>query len=166
VFAGWQICFEVWWIYYKCCLYHCFNLWFMLPLIIYCLCEIRAVLDFHRTHTFVHNKFSPITCLAYAKFGRLYTAGKQTFQAVTNGALKLSLKLYFVSTKYQKGLSQWPHSWKCRFVVAHSLRLRVRSHQRHGYLAVVSVVYSQVDVSKAGFTWGYFTWYLLSSVAS
>jgi hypothetical protein len=67
----------------KRCLYHYFNFQFMLPLIIYCLCEIQAVLDFRRTHTFVHNKFSPLIRLGYATFGLTHIAGEQTFQAVT-----------------------------------------------------------------------------------
>jgi len=67
----------------------------MLPLIIYCLCEIQAVLDFRTTHTFVRNKFSPITRLAYAKFGLLFTAGKHTFQAVTQWCSKTESQIVF-----------------------------------------------------------------------
>ena len=105
------------------------------------------------------------------------------FKQSHSGALKLSLKLYFVSTKCQKGISLWPLSLKCRFVVAQLMRLQVQSCQGHGYLSVVSVVCCQVDVSvmgqslvqrsptkwgvsKAGITWGYFTRYLLISLAS
>ena len=72
------------------------------------------------------------------------------FEQSHSGALKLSLKLYFVSTKCQKGLFRWPVSLKCKFVVARLLRLRVRSHRGHGYLALVSVVYFQVDISVTG----------------
>jgi len=39
---------------------------------------------------------------------------------------------------------------KCRSVVAHLLRFQVPSRQGHGYLALVSVMCCQVDVSVTG----------------
>ena len=68
---------------------------YLFLLIIYCLCEIQAVLDFRATHTFVHNKFSPPIRLAYAKFGLPYTAGEQTFQAVAQWCSKTESQTVF-----------------------------------------------------------------------
>ena len=77
---------------------------------------MQAVFDFwafdlHTTCTSVHYKFSPLLCLLYAEFGLAYTADKH-FELLHSGTVKLSPQPYFVSTKCQKGQSQWPHVLK------------------------------------------------------
>jgi hypothetical protein len=47
------------------------------------------------------------------------------FKLSHSGNVKLSPKLYFVSTKCQKGQSQWPHGLRHGSAVAHSLGLQV-----------------------------------------
>ena len=90
---------------------------------------VQAVLDFrafgfYAPLTFVHYKFSPLIRLSYAKFG-LCTADKH-FKLSRSGAPKLSPEMYFVSTKCQKGWSQWPHCLMCGSAAVCLLVLWVR----------------------------------------
>ena len=48
------------------------------------------------------------------------------FKLSQSGAVQLSPKLYFVSTKYQKGCLQWPRGLRHESAAAHLLRLQVQ----------------------------------------
>jgi len=72
------------------------------------------------------------------------------FKLSQSGTLKLSLKLYCVSTKCQKSQSQWARILRCETATTRLLRLQVRIQWRDGCLSFMSVVCCQVVVSAVG----------------
>ena len=82
--------------------------------------------DFHTTLTFVHYKFSPqpIFCTPNLDFCTQMT--KKHFELSLSGAIKLSPKLYFVSTKCKKSQYQWLCGLKGGSAATYLLRLWVQ----------------------------------------
>ena len=76
--------------------------------------------------TFIHYKFSHLIHLLYAEFGLVYTSDKQPFKLLHSATVKLSSELYVVSTKCQKGWSQWLRRLRCGSVATRFLRLWVQ----------------------------------------
>lgn len=62
---------------------------------------IQAVLNFQTfdcctSRTWIHDKFSPLICHLYAKFGLPYTSEKQTFRTVAQWCSKTVFCVYWV----------------------------------------------------------------------
>jgi hypothetical protein len=122
-------------------------------------------LGFHINHTFVHYKFSPRIHLSYAEFRIFTQLMNEHLKHSHNGAVKLSFKLYFVSTKCQKGQSQWLRRLRHGYMATCLLRLCVFRCLCDGPITGQSSP-TKCGVSRVGITQGYFTCYSRASLAA
>jgi len=65
------------------------------------------------THAFVCYKFSHLICLSYVEFGLCIQLMNQHIKLSHSGTVKLSPKLYLMSTGHQNGWSQWLWGLRC-----------------------------------------------------
>jgi hypothetical protein len=82
--------------------------------------------DFCMACTLLHYEFPPLTCVLCARFGLSTQLTNEHFKVSHGGTVKLSHILYFVSAKFQKGWSQWPHILKHGSAATYLLRLQVQ----------------------------------------
>jgi len=74
----------------------------------------------------------------------------RNFELSHSGSVKLSLDLYFVSSKCKKGRSHaaWCRAWVCCHLLARIADLNLT--RGHGCLSLLSVVCCQVEVCAMG----------------